>query len=159
MDHVYGGRQRFDREPIKRDETETFVKVQMILLTLAIRYYTGKNHLLRKICILNWWCHPCKKTETGRGLLPTDSLNMSDEISIFLVVVLAIGGLMMMSALLACYACIFRDLCCRQEDRTKRRRVQSPRQERDDPNRPKMDAILLNDITQGESMPTESDKV
>lgn len=89
----------------------------------------------------------------------SDSLNMGDEISIFLVVVLAIGGLMMMSALLACYACIFRDLCCRQDDRSKRRRVQSPHQEPDDPSRPKMDAILLNDITQGESMPTESERV
>ncbi|XP_033322326.2 uncharacterized protein LOC117218211 [Megalopta genalis] len=159
MDDVCEGRQRFDRERVNRDEAETFVKVQMILLALAIGCYTGKNRLLRKICILNWWCHPCRMTETARQLLQTDSLNMSDEISIFLVVVLAIGGLMMISALLACYACIFRDLCCRQEDRTKRRRVQNPRQERDDPNRPKMDAILLNDITQGESMPTESDKV
>lgn len=84
---------------------------------------------------------------------------MSDEISIFLVVVLAIGGLMMMSVLLACYACIFRDLCCRPEDRRKRRRPQSPHHEADDPNRPRLDAILLNDITQGESMPTESEKV
>ncbi|XP_076241658.1 uncharacterized protein LOC143183810 [Calliopsis andreniformis] len=85
---------------------------------------------------------------------------MGDEISIFLVVILAIGGLMMMSALLACYACIFRDLCCRPEERTKRRRPQSPRHETDDPNRLKMDdAIVLNDITQGESMPTESEKV
>ncbi|XP_076759461.1 uncharacterized protein LOC143428463 [Xylocopa sonorina] len=84
---------------------------------------------------------------------------MGDEISIFLVVVLAIGGLMMMSALLACYACIFRDLCCRSEDRSKRRRPQSPHRETDDFNRPRMDMILLNDITQGESMPTESEKV
>lgn len=81
---------------------------------------------------------------------------MGDEISIFLVVFLAIGGIIMMSALLACYACIFRDLCCRPEDRSKRRRPQSPRHEPDDPNRPRLDAILLNDITQGESMPTES---
>lgn len=84
---------------------------------------------------------------------------MGDEISIVLVVILAIGGLMMMSALLACYACIFRDLCCRPEDRAKRRRPQSPRNENYDPNRLKMDGILLNDITQGESMPTESEKV
>ncbi|XP_012237879.1 uncharacterized protein LOC117230435 [Bombus vosnesenskii] len=84
---------------------------------------------------------------------------MGDEISIFLVVILAIGGLMMMSALLACYACIFRDLCCRPEDRSKRRRAQSPHHEPDDPNRPRLEAMLLNDITQGESMPTESEKV
>lgn len=63
-----------------------------------------------------------------------------------------------MSALLVCYACIFRDLCCR-EDRSKRRQSQSPHHEPDDPNRPRLDAILLNDITQGESMPTESEKV
>ncbi|XP_017886307.1 uncharacterized protein LOC108628724 [Ceratina calcarata] len=84
---------------------------------------------------------------------------MVDEMSIFLVVVLAVGGLMMMSVLLTCYACIFRDLCCRPEDRSKRRRPQSPNREPDDPHRPRLDAILLNDITQGESMPTESEKV
>lgn len=84
---------------------------------------------------------------------------MSDEISIFLVVLLAIGGLMMMSALLACYACIFRDLCCRPDDRAKRRRARSPHHEVDDTNRPRFDAILLNDITQGDSMPTESEKI
>ncbi|XP_011630403.1 short transient receptor potential channel 6-like [Pogonomyrmex barbatus] len=83
---------------------------------------------------------------------------MDEKISIFLVIVLAIGGLMMMTALLVCYACIFRDLCCRPEGRSKRRCQQNPRQEFDNPNRIR-DAIPLNDMTQGESMPTESEKI
>lgn len=84
---------------------------------------------------------------------------MDDVISIMLVIVLAVGGLMMMTALLTCYVCIFRDLCCRPEDRLKRRRQQSQQRECDNPNRGRLDAIPLNDITQGESMPTESEKV
>ncbi|XP_017762014.1 PREDICTED: uncharacterized protein LOC108552119 [Eufriesea mexicana] len=84
---------------------------------------------------------------------------MEDEVSMFLVAISAIGGLTMISAILACYACIFRDLCCRPVDMSKRRRPQSPHHEPDDPNRPRLDTILLNDITQGESMPTESEKV
>lgn len=84
---------------------------------------------------------------------------MDDILSLMLVGILAIGGLMMMTALLTCYVCIFRDLCCRSEDRFKRRRQQSQQRECDNPNRGRSDAIPLNDITQGESMPTESEKV
>ncbi|XP_032687854.1 uncharacterized protein LOC116852009 isoform X2 [Odontomachus brunneus] len=84
---------------------------------------------------------------------------MDDVISIMLVVILAIGGLMMITALLTCYVCIFRDLCCRPEDRFKRRRQQNQQREYDNPNQGKSDAIPLNDLTQGESMPTESEKV
>lgn len=84
---------------------------------------------------------------------------MDDNVSIFLVVLLAIGGLTMMTALLACYACIFRDLCCRPENRSKRRRQQTAQRELDNSNRIQLDAIQCNDITQGESMPTESEKV
>ncbi|EFN84399.1 hypothetical protein EAI_13582 [Harpegnathos saltator] len=84
---------------------------------------------------------------------------MDDLISIMLVVILAIGGLMMMTALLTCYVCIFRDLCCRPQNRFKRRRQQNEQRECDNLNRGRSDAIPLNDITQGESMPTESEKV
>ncbi|CAL1676885.1 unnamed protein product [Lasius platythorax] len=84
---------------------------------------------------------------------------MDDTISIFLVVILGISGLTMMSALLACYACIFRDLCCRPGGRSKRRRQQNLQQEIDNPNRARLNTIPLNDITQGESMPTESEKI
>lgn len=84
---------------------------------------------------------------------------MDEKISIFLVILLAIGGLMMMTALLACYACIFRDLCCRPENRSKRRRQQNSQRELDNSNRMRLDTLQLNDITQGESMPTESEKL
>lgn len=84
-------------------------------------------------------------------------------ISIFLVVILATVGLMMITSLLACYACIFRDLCCRLGNRAKRRRQQNPQRELDNPNRARLDVIPLNDITtmttQMESMPTESEKI
>ncbi|KAL6435384.1 hypothetical protein ACFW04_005397 [Cataglyphis niger] len=66
------------------------------------------------------------------------------------------NGLTMISALLACYACIFRDLCCRSRGRSKRRRQQNPQQEID---RGILNTIPLNDITQAESMPTESEKI
>ncbi|XP_014479263.1 PREDICTED: uncharacterized protein LOC106746773 [Dinoponera quadriceps] len=84
---------------------------------------------------------------------------MDDLFSIMLVVILAIGGLMMMTALLTCYVCIFRDLCCRPENRFKRRHRQNQQRECDNPTRDRSGAIPLNDITQGESMPTESEKV
>ncbi|XP_023289252.1 uncharacterized protein LOC111674151 [Orussus abietinus] len=85
---------------------------------------------------------------------------MDDEISLLLVVILAIGGVMMMTALLSCYACIFRDLCCRRGESVKRRRSpRSPVQGSDRNRRPQTEGIPLNDITQGESMPTESEKV
>lgn len=35
--------------------------------------------------------------------------------SILIVIILAVGGISMMTALLACYVCIFRDLCCRSQ--------------------------------------------
>lgn len=67
-----------------------------------------------------------------------------------MVTILAIGGLTMVTVLLACYVCIFRDLCCRYK-----RRQRSPRQEFD----PKLESIPMNNITQEESMPTESEKI
>lgn len=85
---------------------------------------------------------------------------MDNEASILLVVTLAVGGVLM-TALLACYACVFRDLCCRRGERSKRRRgsSRSPMQGSGGTCRPRLDTIPLNDITQGESMPTESEKV
>uniref|UniRef100_A0A6V7HS58 Uncharacterized protein n=1 Tax=Bracon brevicornis TaxID=1563983 RepID=A0A6V7HS58_9HYME len=85
---------------------------------------------------------------------------MDDELSISLVIILVVGG-MMITALLVCYACIFRDLCCQRVDRAKRRRAgrRSPGCGSDDIIRARMDAIQLNDITQADSMPTESEKV
>ncbi|XP_026826099.1 uncharacterized protein LOC105285890 [Ooceraea biroi] len=84
---------------------------------------------------------------------------MDDKTSMFLVIILAIGGLTMMIALLTCYACIFRDLCCRLRNRSKRQRQHSFQQEFDH-NRSKFDTMPLNDITQQrDSMPTESEKI
>ncbi|KAK2575806.1 hypothetical protein KPH14_007190 [Odynerus spinipes] len=86
---------------------------------------------------------------------------MGDEASIFWAVILMIGVVIMMTTLLVCYVCLFRDLCCRNDERTKRRRGgrQSPLRDADELNRQKSDAIPMNDITQGDSMPTESEKV
>ncbi|XP_036142396.1 short transient receptor potential channel 4 [Monomorium pharaonis] len=102
---------------------------------------------------------------TEHSIATNSQSEMDDSpISIFLVVILATVGLMMISALLACYACIFRDLCCRLPgSRAKRRRQQNPRRESDNANRIRLDAIPMNDITtmttQGESMATESEKI
>lgn len=41
---------------------------------------------------------------------------VTEDTSIFLVIMLSIGGISMMTVLLACYVCIFRDLCCRAQD-------------------------------------------
>lgn len=86
---------------------------------------------------------------------------MGDAMSIFWAVILMIAVIIVMTTLLACYACLFRDLCCRNEERLKRRRGgrQNPLREGDEFNRQKSDAIPMNDITQGDSMPTESEKV
>lgn len=86
---------------------------------------------------------------------------MDDEASIYWAVILMIGGIVMITILLACYACLFRDLFCRTNERSKRRRTtrRTPLQEADGSNRQKFDAIPMNDITQGDSMPTESEKV
>ncbi|XP_074094511.1 uncharacterized protein LOC141524490 [Cotesia typhae] len=89
---------------------------------------------------------------------------MDEELSISLVIILIIGGLMI-TALLTCYACIFRDLCCQRVDRAKRRRVcRSPGGSGElGQNRHDMihmnNMIQLNDITQGESMPTETENI
>lgn len=86
---------------------------------------------------------------------------MDEELSISLVIILVIGG-MMITALLTCYACIFRDLCCQRVDRSKRRRTgrRSPARDSADVLRTnKNDIIQLNDFTQGDSLPTESEKV
>ncbi|XP_011876080.1 PREDICTED: uncharacterized protein LOC105566575 [Vollenhovia emeryi] len=84
---------------------------------------------------------------------------MNDKLDFFLSVVLIIGGVMTVTALLACYAYFLRDLCCPPGRRSKRRRQQNPRRELDNPNRARLDTIPLNDITQGESMPTETEKI
>lgn len=86
---------------------------------------------------------------------------MQDELSILLIVILAIGGATLMTLLLSCYACIFRDLCCKQNEHLKRR-ANIQRSIHGSPNNNKhnlSDAIAMNDLTQGESMPTESEKV
>ncbi|XP_011688142.1 PREDICTED: uncharacterized protein LOC105450137 [Wasmannia auropunctata] len=81
---------------------------------------------------------------------------MDDTVTTFLVIVLVIGSLMMLTVLLACYTCIFRDLYCRSESRSKRRHRASIQREFDNANKA---AIPLNEFTQGESMPTESEKI
>ncbi|XP_043482388.1 uncharacterized protein LOC122511302 [Leptopilina heterotoma] len=82
---------------------------------------------------------------------------MQDELSILLIVILAIGGATLMTLLLSCYACIFRDLCCKQNEQLKRR-ANMQRSIRG--NKQNLsDAIAMNDLTQGESMATESEKV
>jgi len=82
---------------------------------------------------------------------------MDDKTSTFLVIILAIGGLIMMIALLTCYTCIFRDLC-RLKNRSKKQRQPSLQQEFDR-NRIRSNTVQLNDIIQGESIPTESEKI
>ena len=86
---------------------------------------------------------------------------MSDELSIFFIVILAVGGASLMTLLLSCYACILRDLCCKQGKKLKKRSVAKKRipgsQNNDTFNQ--FDTIIMNDITQIESIPTESEKV
>ncbi|KAH0952500.1 hypothetical protein HN011_001021 [Eciton burchellii] len=83
---------------------------------------------------------------------------MDDKASIFLVIILAIGGLTMMIVLLTCYACIFRDLCCRLKNRSKKQQRSSLQREFDR-NKIRSNVVQLNDIIYRESMPTESEKI
>lgn len=47
-----------------------------------------------------------------------------DEISLAMILILAVGSLSM-AALLGCYICVFRELCCQPPPSSKRRRMDS----------------------------------
>ncbi|XP_008210033.1 uncharacterized protein LOC103316705 [Nasonia vitripennis] len=94
-----------------------------------------------------------------------------EDTSIFLVVILAVGGISMMTTLLACYICIFRDLCCRSQPfkstKNLRRRARTKKRRKkkgDCANQQKpgsADIVTLYDLTQPAdiSMPTESENL
>ena len=92
-----------------------------------------------------------------------DFYMMADELSILFIVILAIAGGTLMTLLLSFYACIFRDLCCKQAGENLKKRSEVQKRIRNSQNEgifnQQLYSIAMNDVTQVESMPTESEKV
>lgn len=89
---------------------------------------------------------------------------MADELSILFIVILAIAGTILMTLLLSCYACIFRDLCCTRQDKNLERESKVQKgirksQSKDNKFNQQLDTMAMTEMTQVESMQTESEKL
>ena len=74
------------------------------------------------------------------------------EVNLLLIVTVIIGTLLM-SSLLACYICVFRQLCCSRESELARGAKRSA----SGPTR--LDSVNLNELTHISSQPTETERI
>lgn len=82
-------------------------------------------------------------------------MSQDGEVNLLLIVTVIIGTLLM-SSLLACYICVFRQLCCSRESDMAHRHNRGGKRA-SGPSR--FDSVNLNELTHISSQPTETERI
>ncbi|XP_055381470.1 uncharacterized protein LOC129612051 [Condylostylus longicornis] len=86
------------------------------------------------------------------------SEEMEGEVSILLIITVVIGSILM-SSLLACYICVFRQLCCAPDINSHHHRNGTYQSSKRTYNSLRRESVNMGELTHVSSQPTETERV